>query len=475
VRVKDTYGQYSQHTDCPIFCGAQFGDAKDIAWVNVALDTVDEDPEVTMEWWSPCYEILTLCAPGSPDARPSTLITFTATGTDDVGIVAYQWDVNGDCGVGVPDTDPCIDLTTVGNTTTYTYGTTFVGQPRVRVKDTYGQYSQHTDCPIFCGPEYGDRKDIAFVGVDLDVVITPPDAEGRFYPFALFGNDGEVDTLFEFDASESTDGDPQLGGAIVQYRWDFNGDGNIDRITAGPTTTYSYDTPEPGFPSGFGAGSYAATVTVVDNDGATDTDQFDDLPTGLFPVNVDVGPGCGGVDADGDGVPCDFEIFGDGDTTYFKKSVNYVRKDPGNPAPITLTTWSFLSPDLAVMTPLNLRKMSFFGTTIVNGPYVFANPDVLNPSLKDTMINILTQSVIGASSDSAYVAGTGFCLKIKPSSPLGYAFGFCKYRSVFDDDQGFLELEDEYKIKANFGGNRIQYEGFTVPLVSAEIQVDVQP
>ncbi len=64
---------------------------------------------------------------------------------------------------------------------------------------------------------------------------------------------GETVTL---DASGSSDPD----GALTEYRWDFDGSGRVVRTTTGPTVDHSY--PE--------AGTFEATVTVVDDDGLTD-------------------------------------------------------------------------------------------------------------------------------------------------------------------------------------------------------------
>merc|ERR1712080_362175 len=109
-------------------------------------------------------------------------------------------------------------------------------------------------------------------------------------------------TAFYFDASDSSDPD----GSIVEYRFDFNADGTIDRTLAVPTTSMTYSDPFPGFPSGFGEGEFDATVTVVDNQGKTDTKQVTDFVTELIPVSVDVGAACEG-DVDGDFVPCGFD------------------------------------------------------------------------------------------------------------------------------------------------------------------------
>ena len=61
-----------------------------------------------------------------------------------------------------------------------------------------------------------------------------------------------------FDASGSSD----EGGDIATYRWDFDGDGTVDRNTTDTATvTHEYES----------SGSYDPAVTVVDDDGNTDT------------------------------------------------------------------------------------------------------------------------------------------------------------------------------------------------------------
>ncbi|PSQ52350.1 hypothetical protein BRD20_07255 [Halobacteriales archaeon SW_8_65_20] len=65
---------------------------------------------------------------------------------------------------------------------------------------------------------------------------------------------GESVTL---DASGSTDPDDPVG----PYKWDFDGDDNIDRTTDSATTTYEYADD----------GEYTPTVTITDDDGESDT------------------------------------------------------------------------------------------------------------------------------------------------------------------------------------------------------------
>jgi uncharacterized delta-60 repeat protein len=89
----------------------------------------------------------------------------------------------------------------------------------------------------------------------------------------------------------ATASDPDVGGSVVRYEWDFDGDGTIDRITTGNTASFTYGT----------AGSYTAKVTAVDDEGVgtqagtpvTITPTADQLaraaaPAGLKKVGVKV-------------------------------------------------------------------------------------------------------------------------------------------------------------------------------------------
>lgn len=60
----------------------------------------------------------------------------------------------------------------------------------------------------------------------------------------------------KFDASDSF-GD----GGVVEYRWDWNGDGRVNETTSDHTATHAWD----------GSGQYTVVLTVVDAAGATDS------------------------------------------------------------------------------------------------------------------------------------------------------------------------------------------------------------
>ncbi|WP_254764258.1 PKD domain-containing protein [Natrinema marinum] len=76
-------------------------------------------------------------------------------------------------------------------------------------------------------------------------------------PTATFEHDPgspETGEPVTFDASASSDPD----GAIVEYRWDFDGDGTVDNTTTNPTITHTYSTD----------GTRLVTLTVIDDAGA---------------------------------------------------------------------------------------------------------------------------------------------------------------------------------------------------------------
>lgn len=76
--------------------------------------------------------------------------------------------------------------------------------------------------------------------------------------FTVSPNPATVGETVSFDGSGSTDPD----GSITAYEWDFDNDGTID--ATGATPTHSFDAP----------GDYPVSLTVTDDDGATDTETI---------------------------------------------------------------------------------------------------------------------------------------------------------------------------------------------------------
>ncbi len=63
-------------------------------------------------------------------------------------------------------------------------------------------------------------------------------------------------------------------GSIAEYRWDFDGDGNIDKVSSNNTVSYTYEE----------IGTYNAKVIVVDNEGAN---SFNQIPITVYECTPD--------------------------------------------------------------------------------------------------------------------------------------------------------------------------------------------
>jgi PKD repeat protein len=137
---------------------------------------------------------------------------------------------------------------------------------------------------------------------------------------------GENVTL---DASESSDPD----GRIVEYRWDLDGDGTIDRTTNASSTTVEYTEDTQLDPA----------VTVIDDAGATGNASEPIQPFGarctVDPRNVSVGDTVT-IDASDSkaGFAAQFDIDGDGEYEYERDalSVQYAYNESGSYAPRVL-------------------------------------------------------------------------------------------------------------------------------------------
>ncbi|MFC6940263.1 PKD domain-containing protein, partial [Salinirubellus sp. GCM10025818] len=100
--------------------------------------------------------------------------------------------------------------------------------------------------------ETGLVSNVIVLRYNPDAATTqPPSAEFSYSPTSP--TTGET---VSFDASGSSDSD----GSIQSYEWDFDGDGTIDETTSSATTSYTYST----------TGDKSVTLTVTDDDGATD-------------------------------------------------------------------------------------------------------------------------------------------------------------------------------------------------------------
>jgi len=148
-------------------------------------------------------------------------VTFNASNSTG-DIVTYRWDFDG---------DGTVEETTSNPVTTQSFNQTGFFEPAVQVEDANGS----TDTVI------GPVLEIVPAGINSTFVFTPTKPT--------------VGTQVAFNASRSTD----TNGDIVEYRWDFTGNGTFDAVTAGPTANFTYDT----------TGEYPVTLEVANSTGGT--------------------------------------------------------------------------------------------------------------------------------------------------------------------------------------------------------------
>jgi len=163
-------------------------------------------------------------SPSNPETGETVTLDASGSSDPDGDVVEYRWDVDGD---GTVD-----DITTI-STYSHAYGSGGDYTARVTVVDNEGAEAQ------------------AQSTVQVASGNTAPAADLSHSP-----TNPSVGETVTFDASGSSDPD----GSIVEYRWDFDGDGTVDNVTTISTYSYAYGS----------SGDYDATVTVYDEDGASD-------------------------------------------------------------------------------------------------------------------------------------------------------------------------------------------------------------
>ena len=177
-------------------------------------------------------------------------------------------------------------------------------------------------CPATdCGAGYTNA--FAAVEAALDSVNQPPVADLVALPAT-----GAAPLLVTLDATASSDPD----GSITSYRWDVDGDGQVDAITASATTSYTY-----------AAGSWDPVVVAVDDHGryslpATVNVRASDPPHAVADVprhakaeEVVTFDGSGSHDPNDDIVAWEWDLDGDGT---FESSGAIVSRTYPNAKPI---------------------------------------------------------------------------------------------------------------------------------------------
>ena len=167
--------------------------------------------------------------PTAPDAGDLILFNATLSTETDDRIVSYSWDFDAD---GAVDSYAAIVDYTFEENGTYAVTLT--------VTDEVGRTGTQTQT-IVIGP-----------------VSEPPSESASYLPpiadFAYTPQQPQTGSLVRFNGTLSEDRD----GTITSYAWDFDGDGLVDAEAAIAEYT-------------FPAGSHDVSLTVTDDDGATDT------------------------------------------------------------------------------------------------------------------------------------------------------------------------------------------------------------
>lgn len=162
--------------------------------------------------------------PASPSINDEA--TFDASGSTDPdgSIVEYRWDFDG---------DTIYETSGVDTVVTHSYATAGDREVVLQLLDNAG--------------------DTASVARTITVIDNLPPRAAFAYTPASPG----VDEAVTFDASASDDTD----GTVVEYRWDFDGDGAFESTGATSVAVHSFDA----------GGEHLVTLEIADDDGATDS------------------------------------------------------------------------------------------------------------------------------------------------------------------------------------------------------------
>jgi PKD repeat protein len=256
--------------------------------------------------------------------------------------------------------------------------------------------------------------------------------------------------------------------AIAALEWDVNGDEMVDATTPiSPATTETAQTLVHTYNA---VGRYRPAVRSV----STTNTRSEWARAGIATAVVD--PNCSG-DTDSDGIPC----YHDHDDTVEDPPVVLERVRLQEGLGLVADGLVPLLSDAAAVNPLNLQSRTLFrGTRFevrqFTGPFMFVNADIFGtPGLRDVFIHLwsdqafasCTQPLIGDEvCDKAHLHGRGLCLKAQP-----FALGICRYHAQVDDDEGWWELLDGFSLVATWSGQRIAFNGTTIPFTG---ELDVQ-
>jgi PKD repeat protein len=189
VLVTHTYGEAGEYEVTLELEGADGGTDQTSRQVSVSPEPTGVEAVLELEPTS---------------AQTGDVVDLDASGSTGT-IVEYRWDVDGDG--TVEDTTQVPEI--------------------VSIYDESGEY----EVTVEVVGEGGDTDQTS-----ESLSVTASDTPSPSASFEVEPESPQVGSEVTFDATGST-------GDIVEYRWDFTGDGSTDRTTDGPTAVYTYEEP----------------------------------------------------------------------------------------------------------------------------------------------------------------------------------------------------------------------------------------
>ncbi|MBI4684808.1 MAG: PKD domain-containing protein [Nitrospirae bacterium] len=189
--------------------------------------------------------IISFAAAPARGVKP-LIVNFSASASDSDGYIAtYEWDLDGD---GAYENN-----TATLSSTSFTYINAGTYKPKLRVTDNGGASAVSNLQRVRI------RLDITDDTSDDTIIVEsatnqPPSVQS----LTPSSSSGTAPFAVTFSTIVS---DPD--GTIVQYEWDFDGNGTYDATTSNNPVSHTYNNP----------GTYTVRVRVTDNQGATATGE----------------------------------------------------------------------------------------------------------------------------------------------------------------------------------------------------------
>ncbi|MCC7078397.1 MAG: hypothetical protein IT198_14840 [Acidimicrobiia bacterium] len=450
VRAKLSDGRYLGEECAGTLCtAASFGDKHEFftlrplgadIFMNLrpGLRTLVPEPKVRLEWWSPCAKVLNIfCWGGAPAATTQTDVTFRAAYREldrerGATLVRTEWDFDGD---GIVDAaTPISDPDDLGTTSvTHRYGAPGRYRPAVRVIALYTE-------AVGLGAGVAREKVSAW-----DRVLDPT-CEGDWLcavdvrdpkPYISWSPRSFLDmTLADGSTADTFDFVLEQPGPIQirSVAWDLDGDGTTDKTTTGPAARYLQGRWPDLVPARWDGGTFVprALVTYTDNSTSGWVNGIAQRTGATAQLRVSFG--CGSSDADTDGVACDWDAA---PTDPYLADVAKVSAS----GPL----WNTSSLDFAAMIG-GYDTVRLLGRQWTLAIFLYVNFDPTTFEFKDLMLGfglrrITTTRLPGEGHEaSAYLEGTGICMKHDRAARFKLRIASCNYKLRIDDEVEIAEL-----------------------------------